>query len=444
MSETFDVVVIGGGLAGAAAALEAAEGVRRVAVLSKAPGATALSSGCWDVAAAPHWRADRPLEEALDIRANVVALLREEPDHLLHRVLAAAGDIEKANTLAAGTLGRLTERLGAGIVGGVATLTPLLTDRGRLKLTGYAQRSLAEGSVRDMDAARLLVVGFEEMPAFHAETAAQAIAGLAEGPLRGRVESVACDYASLATRGGSLSPFALARLFEKPETLERLIDALRALAAKHHPTHLALPAVLGAQDGAPAVRAIREATGLAAFELVPHSPSVPGLRLHRAIERALDAAGIVRIAGEAVGARTAGGRVDALRVTRNGSEEAVAAQAVVLAGGKFLGGGIRKDRAFSEPVFDLPVYYRKRRLGAVYSGKLLGANPGARHPLFSVGLRVDDAFRPLGEHGAAAYENLFAAGWILGGYDFIRDGAGLGLAAVSGALAGRGAREAAA
>ncbi|MBZ0253533.1 MAG: hypothetical protein K8I02_09360, partial [Candidatus Methylomirabilis sp.] len=400
-------------------------------------------SGCWDVAAAPHWRADRPLEEALDIRANVVALLREEPDHLLHRVLAAAGDIEKANTPAAGTLGRLAERLDAGIVGGVATLTPLLTDRGRLKLTGYAQRSLAEGSVMDMESARLLLVGFEEMPAFHAETAVQAIAGLAEGTLKGRVESVARDYVSLST-GGGLSPFAVARLFEKPETLERVIDALRALVAKYRPTHLALPAVLGAEDGAPAVRAIREATGLAAFELVPHSPSVPGLRLHRAIERALDAAGIVRIAGEAVGARTANGRVDALRVTRNGAEEPVAAKAVVLAGGKFLGGGIRKDRAFSEPVFDLPVYYRNRRLGAVYSGRLLGANPGARHPLFSVGLRVDDAFRPLDEGGAAAYENLFAAGWILGGYDFIRDGAGLGLAAVTGALAGRGAREAAA
>jgi glycerol-3-phosphate dehydrogenase subunit B len=58
---TADVVVIGGGLSGACAALGAREAGAEVLLVARAPGATALSSGAIDFASAED---DAPIGEA--------------------------------------------------------------------------------------------------------------------------------------------------------------------------------------------------------------------------------------------------------------------------------------------------------------------------------------------------------------------------------------------
>ena len=61
MALSADVVVVGGGLAGACAALAARESGAEVLLIARSPGATAMSSGAIDFAAADD---DAPIGEA--------------------------------------------------------------------------------------------------------------------------------------------------------------------------------------------------------------------------------------------------------------------------------------------------------------------------------------------------------------------------------------------
>ena len=50
------------------------------------------------------------------------------------------------------------------------------------------------------------------------------------------------------------------------------------------------------------------------------------------------------------------------------------------------------------------------------------------HAVNSAGLSVDESFRPLDENGRPMYDNLYAAGSILAGQDWMRMKCGAGLA----------------
>jgi glycerol-3-phosphate dehydrogenase subunit B len=60
-------------------------------------------------------------------------------------------------------------------------------------------------------------------------------------------------------------------------------------------------------------------------------------------------------------------------------------------------------------------------------------------PLLSAGLRVDPALRPLDERGRPIHPGLYAAGAVVGGHEQATDGTGLGVAILTGFLAGRAA-----
>jgi glycerol-3-phosphate dehydrogenase subunit B len=55
---------------------------------------------------------------------------------------------------------------------------------------------------------------------------------------------------------------------------------------------------------------------------------------------------------------------------------------------------------------------------------------------FRSGLATDNRLRPLDEEGAVPYENLFAAGAVLGGYEYAGP-CGFGVPILTGWLAGR-------
>jgi glycerol-3-phosphate dehydrogenase subunit B len=86
------------------------------------------------------------------------------------------------------------------------------------------------------------------------------------------------------------------------------------------------------------------------------------------------------------------------------------------------------------------------------SGVHLAARPAASltardrrspQPLLSAGLRVDEALRPLDERGRPLHPRLYAAGAVVGGHEQATDGTGLGVAILTGWLAGRAASAAA-
>lgn len=160
------------------------------------------------------------------------------------------------------------------------------------------------------------------------------------------------------------------------------------------------------------------------FELLASPPSPHGWRLQQALALGTvqaEITGFDTSGGDIVGARSAG------RTLR--------ADSFVLATGRHIGGGLRGGRSTTEPLLGLGVFLD----GAPASGfgtrlhHLEYLDPGAEMRL---GLMTDRRLHPLAEDGSVPFGNLYAAGAVLGGYDYAGP-CGFGVPILTGWLAGR-------
>jgi glycerol-3-phosphate dehydrogenase subunit B len=162
------------------------------------------------------------------------------------------------------------------------------------------------------------------------------------------------------------------------------------------------------------------------FELLASPPSPHGWRLQQAI-------GMGAIRAEITSFETARGRIVAAR----SAARTFRADAFVLAMGRHIGGGLRAGRTTAEPLLGLGVFYEglpASTLGTrLHHLKYLDASQEMR-----VGIMTDKRLHPLTEDATAPYGNLYAAGAMLGGYDYAGP-CGFGVPILTGWLAGRNA-----
>jgi len=160
------------------------------------------------------------------------------------------------------------------------------------------------------------------------------------------------------------------------------------------------------------------------FELLASPPSPHGWRLQQAI-------GLGAGRGEVISFETAGDRITAAR----SRDRSFHADAFVLATGRHIGGGLLAGRATTEPLLGLGVFYEGRPVASLgtrlHHLKYLDAAEEMR-----TGLMTDKRLHPLSDDGAAPYANLYAAGAVLGGYDYAGP-CGFGVPILTGWLAGR-------
>ncbi len=390
------VTVIGGGAAGAVAALAARAGGAAVELRSRGWGATALSSGAIDLAGDPAEVAGDPWAGRPCAARNFAEMLRRNPRHPLRHVREAV----------ASALGRFCDH--------VPLYRPrpldapdliLPTDLGTWKSTFLAQGSQTAAHLPALAGKRVVVFGFRGWAGFAPKFLAASLWNLAR---RGGID---CDLAVgevgwleddpfLALR----EPHELARTLDEPGAAERLGENLAAVDADL----LLRPPVLGLSTVDVADR-IAGAAGVPVAEPLASDRSVPGIRLQMALDRALFAAG----------------------VKRSNATQRPPGPAVLATGG-FIGGGIvRGERELREALFDLPVV-----VPGAPGSQLSGPDVGGPHPYLSAGVPTDERLRPDG-----GPPGLFAAGAVLGGYDAIRERCGLGAAIVTGHVAGTLAAE---
>jgi hypothetical protein len=175
------------------------------------------------------------------------------------------------------------------------------------------------------------------------------------------------------------------------------------------------------RDPAAVQRELAEQIGRPVFEIPTLPPSVPGTRLLNVLKGWLLRQGArVQIGHAVMRPVVEGKRVVGVAVASVGRETVFHADAVILATGGLYGGGLLSDDRgrIWEPIFDLPVQAQADRL-AWFNADLLDPRG---HPAHTFGIAVDECLRPLGKDGAPAYENLFAAGHILGGMDTLIGG----------------------
>jgi len=429
-----DLVVIGSGLAGTAAALAAAGPGQAVVVVSRGSGASHLSSGALDLADDPVAVRGRPERACREVAQNLEELLRRNPAHPYHLLLDGNGSLPPLLDTMQQSFFKLFPADGHLILEGSFQHNRFaFTSLGTIKATAFVPQSTAVAGEPCLQ--RPLVVGLEEFPDFDPGFWPRVAAPLAEklgAPMRGGQSG----WARLGL-APDLSAPELAQLLAEAEPAERLISALRN-EAKGFPglTGIVLPPVLPIRGRGRLLERLEQAAGVPVRELLSPPPSVPGLRLGFHLEDRLAQARVRMVRGSVVGFRAEGKNLRAIAVEAAGKKQELEAAQFVLAAGSFAGGGIRKGKRFQEPIFELPIFCGNQVVGEIYTAKLTRELIAEPHLLFTCGLKADSSLRPLGPEGAPVFENLRVAGAILQGSDPARDGTGAGAALATGWRAG--------
>ncbi|MGM0592247.1 MAG: glycerol-3-phosphate dehydrogenase subunit GlpB [Halobacteriota archaeon] len=412
-----DVLVVGGGLAGAAAALSAAATGSTVRLVSKKQSTLRYASGLVDVLGYTPG-SDHPVVDPFDAVGTL-------PETHPYRVVGV-------DAVEAG-LALFDDAVGDGYRGShTATNALVPTQGGTVKPTARYPASVAAGLASDNRDA--LLVGFRTLPDFDAPLAADHLTA-AGVPAQNR--GVTVDFPGDFRADATMTRLATA--LDANETVDG-VPIREALASTSRPhldgeTRVGFPAVLG-NERATDVRASLEADlGVSVFEVPTGPPSLPGLRLERRLYDALDAAGVrLTIGNPVVDYEATAGRIDAVVVDREGASVPHYADQFVLATGGLVGKGIASSRTdVYEPVFDCHVAHPADRY-EWFADDAFGDHPFARF-----GVDTNRDLRPLAADGAVRFENLRAAGGILGGADFAAEKSGSGVSLATGYAAGHSA-----
>jgi glycerol-3-phosphate dehydrogenase subunit B len=405
------LLVIGAGLTGLFAAILAARRGAAVRLIAEGRGGLALSHGCVDV-----WRDG-------DLRFALGRLDRSHP-------LQAAGLAALESAFEAFFEMMRAARLP--YVGSLDRSWRLPTALGSVHTTAGAPVTMASGS---LDEQSPIHVG--QVPGLRDFSAPLAAAGLqARGAdVRGTIDLSLPE--SPAPRDLYAQDIAL-RL-EDDGYRRELSDAWKPRLRGVR--RLAVPAILGRDRSLEVFASLQETLGLELFEVPTLPPSLPGLRVERALHRLGVEAGVDVIEGPSargeVDGRSAGRHVSGAVASTAGGPRVYRAQAVLLAtGGPLHGGWLSfSNGEVQEAVFGLPIEAPEDRQEWA-APTIFDEQPYARF-----GLRVDSRFRPCDRRNRPYFENLFAAGGLLAGSDRTREGSRQGIdlatafAAVDAALA---------
>lgn len=412
-----DVLVVGGGLGGCIAALSAASeaGGQRVRVVSPRERPFEAAAGLIDVLGSLPGEPDpvpKPFE-AID------SLPATHPYRRLGTEALRRG-LDRFDRATAGTYaGSRTDRNG---------LVP--TALGGARPVARYPAAVEPGLLSRSDPVHL--VGFISLPDFDPRHAAERLRAM-DVPF-----SIDSHVVSLPLDVDPVSPAAsLARSFDVNDTVGQDVP-YRTSAARLIRTYvgeserIGLPAVLGVEDAVATHATVSAELDADVFEIPLGPPSVLGRRLGRTLRGALADAGVeLDRARDVRDATVSGGTVSTVELDDG---ETIAPESVVLAPGGLAAGGLRADRdGISEPRFGCHVPHPADRTK--------WAKPAAldAHEMATFGLDIDETTRPRDSHGAPVASNLYAAGRVVGGGDFVAQGAVGGIALATGYVAGTGA-----
>lgn len=412
-----DLIVIGAGLAGTAAACFAVTRGLKTTQISATSGELIFASGLLDLLdiypphEQTHW--DNPWE-------GLAALINDAPRHPYAKVGPEA--IREAIREFVAHL----EAAGLSYRGLPDHNVTLATAAGTLKTTYRVPRSMWHGVTALREKLPTLLVDFEGMKDFSAKLMVET--------LRSRWPSLRAERLPfpLTFLGVDRQNPALAEGMEAAEVREKLADLIRPHLADAG--MVGMPAILGLRSPDRVVADLEHRLGVGIFEIPTLPPSVPGIRLREALDAALVGQGAQLLSGrQVIGVQVDGPCCTGITIGTPSRRETLAAEGVVLATGRFLGGGLTTDRnRIRETIFGLPVAQPPSR-SEWHCDQFLDHRG---HPANQAGLEVDQHFRPLGENGDVAFENVFVAGSVLGHQDWIRtkSGAGLAIATAYGAV----------
>jgi glycerol-3-phosphate dehydrogenase subunit B len=392
-----DVIVVGAGPAGLAAAVAMAEAGRQVRVIARGNGFTHWGPGAVDVLARV---GGEQVAQPLD---GIPRLPERHPYRLLgDDVLRRAVDGFQRFAGAAGLSyeGSLDENRRQ--VTAIGTLRPscLVPASAARPLTG-----------------RVAAVGFAGFRDFAPGLCARGLGDAGHQASPQAVELPTWNHER------NFTAVDLARAIDDADFRTRLGEEL-GRAARDADVAV-VPAVLGLATGHEAWADLERRTGTPLVEAALVPPSIPGIRLYAAWLARLRQLGVrVQLGFPVTGIQVADGAVTAV-VTEGASRPIVTrCNEVVLATGGVAGRGIeaRRDGSLVEVVAGLPVKGFPDRVGYLADRFL------ADHPLGAAGVVVDAELRPLDTAGEPALGGLRCVGSLLAAHDPTAEGSREGVA----------------
>lgn len=441
----FDVVVIGCGAAGLMSAYGIAMRDISVLVVSRGLGATVMSSGTIDLMG--YSPSGALVENPLDAIGKIAEKFPQHPYGVLGGGFEVDSDERKKNAMLR-VKEALSELLSIGVgvkyVGDLNRNVFVTNPLGTLKPTALYQISMKNGVLESLSDKSIHIIGIKGYPDFDASFYAKSLTYFAK-ILKINLKNVKSMMISLPTFENKHNILAIniARLLEKEDYLSSFAKTIFNNLKGKHTDIIGFPAVLGLENTKNIIKRLEEQLGSQVFEIPSLPPSVPGLRLQQKLERATSRYNGAKIIKgiEVLRIHKRNGMIEKIEIGMERRREEIRCSAVVLATGGFMGGGLKEyEGEIVEGIFGLPVCdQRGKFLEGAKVLKLLREDLFSRdgHPVFAVGVKVDNMFRPVGLDGVPVCENLFAAGAILSGYNRVSEKSGLGVAISTGYFAGK-------
>lgn len=418
-----DVLVIGGGLAGLTSALAAADAGVDVRLVSHKQSTLRNASGLIDILGyTPD--GEGPITNPYE---RIPTLPAEHPYRTVGIETVRAA-MELFDTAVPYYHGNHTDR---------NALLP--THGGTIKPTArYPAGARAGLATDDRD---VLLVGLESMVDFDAGHIA---AHLEATGVPFEVRGATIRFPGDRAEKGMLTRYA--KLLDANSDIEDggRTKPVRAALADRVATHLedeqrvGFPAFLGNVKTAAIRSTMSEHLGVDVFEVPMGPPSLPGLRLEDALFDALDEYNASIETGNPVTDYEGEDHIERVFIEKNGAKIPNRADQYILATGGLVGKGVESNRdGVFEPIFDCHVPHPGDRYDW-FDGTAFGD-----HQFAHFGVTTDEALRPVDENETAEFDNLRAAGSVLGGYNFAAEKSGGGVSIATGYDAGqRAAQEA--
>ena len=168
--------------------------------------------------------------------------------------------------------------------------------------------------------------------------------------------------------------------------------------------------------------------GVPVFEIPTMPPAVPGIRLREMFEQVFPAQGVAFVPQQKAEKLDLHSNSATIYLKDSFGEVIIESEAVLLATGRFMSGGLKAERAgIVEPLLSIPVCQPERRSQWHRSDYF----DSRGHQINRSGIQVDDTFRPVDEDGKPVNQRLFAAGAMLAEQDWVRQRCGAGIAIAS-------------
>ena len=213
----------------------------------------------------------------------------------------------------------------------------------------------------------------------------------------------------------------IARVFDKQENIEELARILKAESGDCD--SIILPAITGL-NREDVVDYLRKEINKPIYLLQTLPPSVPGIHTQQKLRSVFQQNGGVFMLGDNVlRADIKGNRISQIYSFNHGDIPFVGQNFILATGSYFSQGLIASTEKIYEPIFDLDVTFTPNRT-QWYNSDVFDTQPYQ-----SFGIKTDSTFRCTRE--GKIFENLYAAGAILEGFNPLKEGCGAGVSILS-------------